>query len=109
MVLKHCGSVAGVHQRLKNLKRRVEISTENFINDQAYSIGIRPAIISCVVINAYLNKLNCYIANAKTKRNWLIRGHVALDKCNVSLGKQVKNCCPATNIKKTKWRRNSQV
>ena len=52
---------------------------------------------------------NCYIANAKTKRNWLIRGHVALDKCNVSLGKQVKNCCPATNIKKTKWRRNSQV
>ena len=56
-----------------------------------------------------LTKSNCYIANAKTKRNWLIRGHVALDKCNVSLGKQVKNCCPATNIKKTKWRRNSQV
>ena len=56
----------------------------------------------------FINNI-CYIANAKTKRNWLIRGHVALDKCNVSLGKQVKNCCPATNIKKTKWRRNSQV
>ena len=40
--------------------------------------------------------VDCYIANAKTKRNWLICGHVALDKCNVSLGQQVKNCCPAT-------------
>ena len=28
----------------------------------------------------------CYIASAKTKRDWLIRGHVTLDKCNVSLG-----------------------
>ena len=53
--------------------------------------------------------LYCYIANAKTKRNWLIRGHVALDKCNVSLGKQVKNCCPATNIKKTKWRLETRI
>ena len=60
-------------------------------------------------MNTTNSRANCYIANVKTKRNWLIRGHVALDKCNVSLGKQVKNCCPATNIKKTKWRRNSQV
>ena len=36
----------------------------------------------------------CYIANAKTKRDWLIHGHVALDKCNVSLGQQVSNCGP---------------
>ena len=40
------------------------------------------------------NKLDCYIASAKTKRDWLIHGHVALDKCNVSLGQQVNNCCP---------------
>ena len=36
--------------------------------------------------------VNCYIA--ETKRDWLIHGHVALDKCNVSLGQQVNNCCP---------------
>ena len=44
------------------------------------------------------NKNNCYIASAKTKRDWLIHGHVALDECNVSLGQslgqQVSNCCP---------------
>ena len=40
------------------------------------------------------NKLNCYVASAETKRDWLIHGHVALDKCNVSLGQQVNNCCP---------------
>ena len=40
------------------------------------------------------NKPDCYIASAKTKRDWLIYGHVALDKCNVSLGQQVNNCCP---------------
>ena len=56
-----------------------------------------------------LYKCYCYIANAKTKRDWLIRGHVALDKCNVSPRETSKNCCPAANIKKTKWRRNSQV
>ena len=43
-------------------------------------------------------KLFCYIASAKTKRDWLIPGHVTLDKCNVSLGQslgqQVSNCCP---------------
>ena len=37
---------------------------------------------------------SCYIASAKTKRDWLIHGHMALDKCNVSLGQQVSNCCP---------------
>ena len=36
----------------------------------------------------------CYIASAKAKRDWLIHGHVALNKCNVSLGQQVSNCCP---------------
>ena len=33
-----------------------------------------------------INKHYCYIASAETKRDWLIHGHVALDKCNVSLG-----------------------
>ena len=41
-----------------------------------------------------LNIVHCYIASAETKRDWLIHGHVALDKCNVSLGQQVNNCCP---------------
>ena len=45
------------------------------------------------------NKMICYIASAKTKRDRPIRGHVTLDKCNVSLGQQVKNCCPAENVK----------
>ena len=30
-----------------------------------------------------LNKAICYIASAETKRDCLIHGHVALDKCNV--------------------------
>ena len=41
-----------------------------------------------------IDKLICYKASAETKRDWLIHGHVALDKCNVSLGQQVNNCCP---------------
>ena len=45
-------------------------------------------------INSYINNHDCYIASAETKRDWLIHGHVALDKCNVSLGQQVNNCCP---------------
>ena len=40
------------------------------------------------------NNGHCYIASAETKRDWLIHGHVALDKCNASLGQQVNNCCP---------------
>ena len=36
-------------------------------------------------------KFDCYIASAETKRDWLIRGHLTLDKFNVSLGQQVKN------------------
>ena len=40
------------------------------------------------------NMSYCHIACAETKRDWLIHGHVALDKCNVSLGQQVNNCCP---------------
>ena len=32
------------------------------------------------------NNCSCYIASAEAKRDWLIHGHVALDKCNVSLG-----------------------
>ena len=39
------------------------------------------------------NNIYCYIACDETKRDWLIHGHVALDKCNVSLGQQVNNCC----------------
>ena len=49
-----------------------------------------------VVLQATLEY--CYIASAKTERDWLIHGHVASDKCNVSLGQslgqQVSNCCP---------------
>ena len=45
-----------------------------------------------------LKKIFCYIASAKTKRDWLIHGNVVLNKCNVSLGQslgqQVSNCCP---------------
>ena len=41
-----------------------------------------------------VNIRSCYIASAKAKRDWLIHGHVALNKCNVSLGQQVSNCCP---------------
>ena len=44
----------------------------------------------------YLTIRFCFIANAKNKRDWLIRSHVTLHKCDVPLGKQVK---PATNIK----------
>ena len=40
------------------------------------------------------NKI-CYIASAETKRDWLIHGHVALDKCNVSLGQQGEQLLPA--------------
>ena len=29
--------------------------------------------------------------------DWLICGHVALDKRNVSPGQQVNNCCPPEN------------
>ena len=54
-------------------------------------------------------KIFCYIANAKTKRDWLIRGHVALDKCNVSPRETSKKLLPGYEYKKTKWRRNSQV
>ena len=43
------------------------------------------------------NKSCCYIASAKSKRDWLIHGHM-VDKCNVSLGQslgqQVSKCCP---------------
>ena len=51
-------------------------------------------------IYTYIHITYCYIASAKTKRDWLIHGHVALDKCNVSLGQQVSNCCPAAYINK---------
>ena len=43
---------------------------------------------------------NCYIANAKTKRDWLIRGHVALDKCNVSPRETSKKLLPGCEYKK---------
>jgi hypothetical protein len=29
-------------------------------------------------------KKHCYIARMNIKRDWLICGHVALDKCNIS-------------------------
>ena len=49
-----------------------------------------------------INKSYCYIANAKTKRDWLIRGHVALDKCNVSLRETSKKLLPGYEYKKNK-------
>ena len=42
----------------------------------------------------HIDNWYCYIASAETKRDWLIHGHVALNKCNISLGQQVNNCCP---------------
>ena len=52
-------------------------------------------IVFCLSFAALTrDKICCYIASAKTKRDWLIHGHVALDKCNVSLEQQVNNCCP---------------
>ena len=45
---------------------------------------------------------DCYIANAKTKRDWLIRGHVALDKCNVSPRETSKKLLPGCEYKKNK-------
>ena len=57
---------------------------------------VRKIALGKTRINAIIN--HCYIASAKTKRDWLIHGHVALNKCNVSLGQslgqQVSNCCP---------------
>ena len=50
------------------------------------------AFIYCTRCKNHFN-LHCYIASAETKPDWLIHGHVALDKCNVSLGQQVNNCC----------------
>ena len=49
--------------------------------------------IACLQLRG-VNICSCYIASAETKRDWLIHGHVALDKCNVSLGQQVNNCSP---------------
>ena len=46
--------------------------------------------------------VNCYVANAKTKRDWLIRGHVALDKCNVSPRETSKKLLPGCEYKKNK-------
>ena len=55
-------------------------------------------LCNVLVVFSYLSGLNliiwtnfksntvCYVAGAETKRDWLIHGHVALDKCNVSLG-----------------------
>ena len=48
----------------------------------------------------FLNKLHCYIASAETKRDWLIHGHVALDKCNVSLRATSEQLLPAPYINK---------
>ena len=59
----------------------------------------------CRKINSHLEiytKRHCYIANAKTKRDWLIRGHVALDKCNVSPRETSKKLLPGCEYKKNK-------
>ena len=49
---------------------------------------------NCMYIISTRNIAVCYIASAEIKRDWLIHGHVALDKCNVSLGQLVNNFCP---------------
>ena len=41
---------------------------------------------NCMKNQGDCNNVFCFIASAETKRDWLIHGHVALDKCNVSLG-----------------------
>ena len=48
------------------------------------------------------NKQYCYIARAKAKRDWLIRGHVTLDKCNVSLRATSKKLLTGYEHKKNK-------
>jgi hypothetical protein len=40
---------------------------------------------------------NCYIARMNTKRDWLICGHVALDKCNVSRRVTSEKLFPSPN------------
>ena len=42
-----------------------------------------------------VHKNCCYIAGAETKRDWLIHGHVALHKCNVSPRATSKQLLPA--------------
>ena len=43
------------------------------------------------------NNAHCYITSAEAKR---VADSWPRDcKCSVSVGQQVKNCCPATNIK----------
>ena len=58
--------------------------------------------------NRDLINASCYIASSKTKRDWPIRGHVTLDKCNVSLRATSKKLLTGYEHKKTKWRRNLQ-
>ena len=61
------------------------------INFRCHSVLVLKLLI--FEISGY-NIIYCYIASAETKSYWLIHGHVALDKCNVSPGKQVNYCCP---------------
>ncbi len=48
------------------------------------------------------SKQFCYIARENTIRDWLICGHVALDKCNVSRRETSKQLLPAR--KQNAWR-----
>jgi hypothetical protein len=50
-----------------------------------------------------LNKICCYIARVNTKYDWLLCGHVTLDKCNVSrraTSEKLLSPLPATYINK---------
>ena len=66
-------------------------------DDPTLAENYRPISLLCIlskVLERCVYNHCCYIASAETKRDWLVHGHVALDKCNVSLGQQVNNCCP---------------
>ena len=85
----------------KNVLQKAGPNTEKYGPRSGYGflrIGCRPIRMQDP-LKPY-NNIYCYIASAKTKRDWLIHGHVTLDKCNVSIGQQVNNCCPAAYINK---------
>ena len=50
--------------------------------------------VTRVVLLALVDIICCYLAGVNIKRDCLICVHVTSDKCNVSPGKQVKNCFP---------------
>ena len=76
-----------MHHAEKNKHVLITVRIEKyFVSAPKTSLGLRP--------RALFEASTKYFSSAKTKRDWLIHCHMALDKCNVSLGQQVNNCCP---------------